>query len=120
MPLAAVIATQLTDHSAHPDSLLVGGVDVILTPGTGGNRLGVPIESIDVREQGPGGVSSMEFIVDDLTAAWTLTMGDEVVLNLDLGYVRFRGLSTAGGRISARPVLRGLRTGWRRGSTGSS
>lgn len=72
MPLAAIIATQLTDHSAHPWTLTIGGLDVIRQPGVSGNALGVPLSSIEVTEAGPGGVSSMTFDLEDPLGVWSL------------------------------------------------
>lgn len=63
MPLAAPIGAALTDHSAHPYSLEVGSLDVLKDPTNTG--MGVSLDSITVREVGPGGVSSMEFTIDD-------------------------------------------------------
>jgi hypothetical protein len=65
VPLAGVLATQVTDGSAHPLSLTVNGFDVIPPTGTdpGFAALG---DSIEVTEAGPGGVSSMRFTVIDM------------------------------------------------------
>ena len=65
MPNAAVVAAALTDHSAHPFALWVGGVDWIKQPGVAGNLFGVPLDSIEVTENGPGGVSSLRCSVED-------------------------------------------------------
>lgn len=77
MANAAIVGTALTDQSAHPFSLLVGGVDVIKEPG--GSGFGVPVESVRVSEAGPGGVSSIEFQIDDPFKEVTIPDGSEVV-----------------------------------------
>jgi hypothetical protein len=61
MALGAVTAAALTDHSARAYGLYVNGLDLIKQPSVPG--YGVPIDSIHVREAGPGGVSSMSFTV---------------------------------------------------------
>jgi hypothetical protein len=78
MPNAAVVAAALTDHSAHPFGLFIGGLDVIAAPGTQGQRVGVQPESIHVTEAGPGVISAMTFTVDDPGKAIALTDGLEV------------------------------------------
>lgn len=78
---AAVVATQLTDRSAHPWSLTINGLDVVKNPGTGGNTFGVPIESIDVTSAVPGAVSSMRFRIEDPASEVPLpSAGDWVLL----------------------------------------
>lgn len=64
MALGAVLAAALTDASVRIAGLYLSGTDVIKGP-AGGNRYGVPIESIEVTEQGPGGISTMTFTIDD-------------------------------------------------------
>jgi len=71
----AVIATQLTDQSLRPWTLTVGGVDVL---GLNGSSYGVPIESVEVVEQGPNGVSSMHFRIWDPAKEVNLREMDEV------------------------------------------
>lgn len=90
MPIAAPIAAALTDHSAHPWSLTVGGTDMAkLAAGAG---FGVPIESIRVREVGPGGVSSIEFNVDDPRAeTWIADVAPIELVRHSDGDVAFRG-----------------------------
>lgn len=58
---AGVIATQLTDQSVVTDRLTLDGLDFL----DRGGAFGVPIESIRVVEEGPGGVSSMSFTIND-------------------------------------------------------
>jgi hypothetical protein len=74
---AAVLATALTTHAARNAILLVGNVDVIDDP-TSSNRYGVPYDSISVTEQGPNGVSSMSFAIDDPFLLITVSEGMEV------------------------------------------
>ena len=71
MPQAAIIGAALTDASAHPYNLEVGGVDLIKVPG--GTGLGVDLESIVVNEIGPGGVSSMSFVINDPQGAVSIS-----------------------------------------------
>jgi len=80
MPNAAIVAAALTDHSSHPFALWVGGVDMIKQPGTAGNLYGVPIDTIEITENGPGGVSSLRCSVEDpLNVLPIPTAGTEVV-----------------------------------------
>jgi hypothetical protein len=72
MPNAAVIGAALTDHSAHPYSLWVDGLDVIGVPAT---TIGTELTSIRVTERGPGGVSDIEFSVWDPTGTFTPVNG---------------------------------------------
>ncbi len=81
---------------ARTKGLYVDGLDVLLAPALfpgAGNRMGVPIESVKVQELGPGGVSSMTFVVEDPTAsAFAAVEGSEVRLeDLANGYTIFRG-----------------------------
>lgn len=75
MALGAILAAALTDHSPRSKGLYLDNFDVIRQPGTTGNLYGVPIESVHVTEVGPGGVSSMEFEIDDPQLAVTVTEG---------------------------------------------
>lgn len=92
MPQAAVIAAALTDHSAHPFSLWVNSFDVIRQPGTAGNLYGTPLESISVTETGPGGVSSMTFLIED-PGDTLYSVGEAEILFVDntTGVTLFRG-----------------------------
>lgn len=63
---------------ARTKGLYLGGTDVLLVPGTSGNRTGVPIESVSITEQGPGGVSSMSFTIEDPTSIATVAEGMDV------------------------------------------
>lgn len=71
MPNAAVIGAALNTAGAHPYNLEVGGQDVIKVPG--GSGFGVPLDSIQVTEAGPGNVSAMEFDVDDPEGAFSVS-----------------------------------------------
>lgn len=79
MAQGAVIAAALTDHSAHPYSLQLDGLDVLKQPGAPGNLMGTPLESIHVDERGPGGVSSMTFAIDDPGKAVQIVGGARVL-----------------------------------------
>lgn len=77
MPGAAIIATQLQGSSSNAKGLYIAGFDVMKQPGTG-LRYGVPVETIRVVENGPGGVSAMSFVIDDPGLAVTVRPGQEV------------------------------------------
>lgn len=80
MVASALIATQLTDHSSRVVMLTIAGVDVNGQVGAGGNGYHVPIGSIAVDEQGPGGISTLRFdLVDPLATGPVPRDGDEVV-----------------------------------------
>lgn len=64
------------DRTARPRSLTIGGLTVL--GGDGTQPYGVPIESIEVTEAGPGQVSAMTFTLDDPGAALTLFAGSVV------------------------------------------
>ena len=74
MPTAALIATQLTDHSARPFTVTLGALDVTRLANGGG----VDIDTVSVTEQGPGGVSSMTFRVWDPDLAINVSDADPV------------------------------------------
>jgi hypothetical protein len=78
MPNTAVIAAALTTAGAHPFSLFVDSLDVIKDAGI--NGIGTPIESIEVTEAGPGGVSSMTFTIEDPIKGVSIADGATVVL----------------------------------------
>jgi hypothetical protein len=81
---AAVLATALTTHAARFAGLFVGNVDVLDDP-TSANRYGVTYDSISVTEQGPNGVSSMSFTIDDPLMLITVSVGMEVRFQRGLG-----------------------------------
>lgn len=93
MPLAPAIGASLSAGlAAPPRSLFVGGLDVLKRPGMAGNDYGTPIETITVREAGPGGVSSMEFVIDDPKLELAFDDAAEVVyVNHALSRPDFRG-----------------------------
>lgn len=83
---------------ARTHGLYVGGVDVLLAPGTGGNRAGVLIDSIVVVESGPAGISSIDFVIQDPERVVNIARGDEVRYHdiarnkpIFLGMVQFAG-----------------------------
>lgn len=78
MALGAILGAALTDHSAHPWGLFVGGLDVIKQPITTGNGYGTPLNTIEVTENGPGGVSSITFSIDDPLLQLVINVGDEI------------------------------------------
>jgi hypothetical protein len=77
MALAPAVAAALTDHSSRAYGLYIDGLDVIKQPGGG---YGVAIETMSVDEVGPGGTSSMSFIIDDPAKAIQITDGMAVRL----------------------------------------
>lgn len=76
MPNAAVLAAALTDHSAHPYSLWVDGLDVIGLPA---GTIGTARETIRLTEAGPGGVSSIEFTFRDDSGSVTIANGASIL-----------------------------------------
>jgi hypothetical protein len=85
MPLAAPIAASLNfGLPARAFALWVGGNDWLKQPGVSGNRYGVPIDTIEVTEAGPGGVSSMRFSVEDPLNVLTLPSSGSEVLFMDI------------------------------------
>lgn len=78
MAVAAIVATALTDRSVRSKTLTLDGLDLVLRPGTTGNSYGVPIETVHVLEAGPGGVSTMEFTVEDPNIEIILDEGQRV------------------------------------------
>lgn len=78
MTLGAVLGAALNSGGAHPKSLTIDGLDVI--GGTArGNRYGVPLSSIQLREEGSGRVSNLSFTIDDPLAEITVGPGQRVV-----------------------------------------
>jgi len=80
---AALVAFEQNDgQPARRHALYLNGTDVLLPPGTAANRAGVPIDGVIVKENGPGGVSSMTFTITDPTpsgsGAVNLQIGQEV------------------------------------------
>lgn len=84
MPNAAIVAAALTDHSAHPFSLFVAGVDVMGS---------TPLDSISVTEAGPGAISSMSFTIEDLSNVLAIPAAGSDVIFMDntLNYRIFAG-----------------------------
>jgi hypothetical protein len=70
MVCAAIVGAALTDHSAHPYSLTMNGLDLLTPPATG-RRYVVRIESINLVEEGPGGVSALTYTIEDPLAEFT-------------------------------------------------
>jgi hypothetical protein len=100
---AAVLAT-LPDTSARAYTLTVGGDDLNVT-GQNGTAYLVPIDTIRVEEEGPGGISGMDFGVWDPNREVTITEGARVEfwditnsLPLFTGFVQSWGMSGIVGR----------------------
>lgn len=88
MPLAAEIGTFAT--TARPFTLTVAGLDVLADPNRAG--LGVALDSITIRERGPGGVSSIDFTISDPAKVSSVADGAEIVYwNNTSGTCLFRG-----------------------------
>jgi hypothetical protein len=75
MPGAAIIASALNTAATRSKGLWVGGVDVIIDP-VAPIDYAVPIESVRIEHQGPGGVSSMEFTIECYTVPPAVTVAD--------------------------------------------
>ena len=89
MPVAAVIATALTNRAYRAALLTVGGRDVLADPS---KRYSVPLESIEVNEAGPGDVSSMSFVIEDYGLTVNVADGNEVRFhNIRTGQPMFLG-----------------------------
>jgi hypothetical protein len=78
----AILATQLTNHGPHAFGLYLDGLDVIKEPASP-SRFAVPIDSITITEAAPGGVSSMDFEIDDPGLVVPIYQG-ATVLYMDL------------------------------------
>jgi hypothetical protein len=105
VPHIAILGTALTTHAARTVGLFVGGLDVSKDPVSG--RYGVAYDTMTVQEQGPGGVSSMSFTIDDPNRLVTVAEGMEVRLQIPpdsgfpvfLGYVQAFSVSPAFGDL---------------------
>lgn len=93
MVSAAIIGTALGGGVAGPSrGLYVNSTDVRLKSGIGGNRYGVPLDTISVVENGPGGVSSMTFTIEDPLSEITVSIGDPILyVDNGSGVIEFRG-----------------------------
>lgn len=69
MPRAGLIALSLTTPATRPWSLTLGPYDVTIGPSGSSPAWGTPIDTITLDEQGPGGVSSLAFSVNDPSGA---------------------------------------------------
>ncbi len=95
---AALIATQLTDRTTRYKRLNIGGgPDVLSQPSGSAYRFAVKQDSIEVDEQGPGGVSSMHFTIADPYLEMTLQ---------EMADVEFWDIT------NNRPIFRGFLTGF--------
>lgn len=88
MALGAVLAAALTDHSSHFYSIFIDGLDVVREPGAS-PRYAVPDSSISIDEQGPDGVSSMDFIIE-CTTALPITVNDGAEVRFDFSATSYR------------------------------
>lgn len=76
MPNAAIVATALTTQQTRSVGLWIDGFDVIGVAGV--TTWGTPVETIDLEEQGPDGVSSLTFVVEDFANAVPVNEGSVV------------------------------------------
>ena len=99
MPLIPVLAAG-QGTTVHPYRLTMDGVDVILRREDGpGPNIGTPLDSIEVVHQGPGGVSSMRFTIEDPGTSLPLPHEGSEVLYWDL--------------VNDRPIFRGRVNIWK-------
>jgi hypothetical protein len=77
MAMAGILATQLTDHSARAYGLWLDGTDVIKEPAAT-KRYGVDISTVHLTVNGPGGVSTLSFTIDDPLKLVLVTDGQAV------------------------------------------
>lgn len=76
MASGAILGAALQGATPAVRSLFVGGLDVLREPGAaGGTAYGTVLGSVEVREAGPGGVSSLEAEVDDPSSELSFTDG---------------------------------------------
>lgn len=78
MPSASIIAAALTTPAAKHWALWINGLDVLYDP-VSTVTYGTHLDSIDVIEAGPGGVSSMTFTIADPMLAIDLSESDRVL-----------------------------------------
>lgn len=79
MPTFAAIATQLTDQTARAYRLNIGGIDFLKPYGASwATQYSVMLETIQLTEEGPGGVSSLSFTIDDPRIEVAMAAGAEV------------------------------------------
>lgn len=92
MPRAPLIALSLTTPRTAPWSLTIGDQDVTIGP-SGGTAWGVPVDTIRLNEQGPNGVSSMAFRINDPAGAlWPIDGALVEYRDVTNGLYLFRGL----------------------------
>lgn len=77
--LGAILASQQSSEPTHVASLTIDGLDVLKQPAVSASPYGVPIETIHLSVKGPGGVSSLEFSIDDPARVVDLSRGSRVV-----------------------------------------
>lgn len=91
MPLAPVVATQLTDRAARYYGLYIDGLDVSADR-VPGNGYAVDTESVEIIEAQAGQVSSMRFTIGDPLNEITVADGARVTfVNLNKDVTEFAG-----------------------------
>lgn len=92
MPLASVPANANGNTAAGPWSIYIDGNDYALVSGTAGHRVGIPLGSVELDLEGPGGVSSASFDITDPDRTITIREGARVVfMDQARGVPRFSG-----------------------------
>ncbi|HEV8282348.1 MAG TPA: hypothetical protein VGQ02_10835 [Candidatus Limnocylindrales bacterium] len=76
MGFGALVAAIQGSVTAPPFSLWLNGLDVLRAPGA---LYGVPIDTIELVEKGPGGVSSLKFVIRDQLKDITIHEGDGIL-----------------------------------------
>lgn len=79
MALGAVLGAALQTPATLTHTLTLEGVSVLRQPGVAGGLYGTDLDSIHVQEAGPGGVSTMDFQVDDPADVLSISDGARVV-----------------------------------------
>lgn len=91
MPGAALVATQLTDRTSRAYVLTINGVDMNVTGQTSPSWR-VPIETIDLEEEGPPGISGLSLTIWDPSLQVTLLeMAPVFFYSVTEGRTLFRG-----------------------------
>lgn len=93
MPGGAIAAIANLGLPTRARALYVNGLDVALEQGPNGNKYGTQLETLQLVEAGPGGVSSMTFTIDDPQLEVVIVEGAVVELrNLAKGIPEFLGI----------------------------
>lgn len=92
MSLGAILGAALTTPASRAWGIWIDGNDYASTPGTNGHRIGVPVDSVELDLEGPGGVSAARFSIDDPDRILTLSEGQRVqFVDFTRNVIRFAG-----------------------------